>query len=211
MLDGQRAVTGDVYADADGLRSMDAEQFGAAFLAAAVTPDRVHSVVTRLLGDELGFGPISAGPGGVATATAEGHVNAIEVRRVLDQEQRFVVDVDFELQLHVVIGNQELRYPVRICVPVHLTVLTVEPVAIHIEPEPVQPEDISVHVHCEGLPSRLVKLLGNVDGQLRRHAAIYIEELLDTVEGRRYRHIDMTALIDRAWNADLVWDADGMG
>lgn len=201
----RRAAAATAGASRNAAMAIDAASFGDAFLAAAVTPERVLSVVTQLVGDGVRIGPIPAGPGGIATATAEGSAATIEVRRLDCDRHRFVVDIELDLQLEVAFRGQRFRYPVRVGVPVHLAVQAVAPISIRIDADPVRPDEICLEMRAEGRTARLLGLVGNVEGQLRRQAGACIEELIDTATGRRLRTIDLVALIDRAWDAGLVW------
>lgn len=175
--------------------------FGEAFIYRAVTPDRIVDAVARLAGDSVVLGPIKAGPGGRATVNAQGRIGRPDADETGADPLAYSVRLPVEVSLEVKVGSVS-RYSASGTIDLRLTVRTAEPLAIVIDVEPVRPEHIGFRIDAHGVQAKLLGRAGDVDGELRRHTAAYVNERISAPETSRLTHIDLVPLIERVW-ADL--------
>ena len=81
-------------------------------LSSVATPERAVADIGGLLGDRVAFGPVAAGPGGVATARATGVVGRLRGRRG-PVPGRAEVHVPVELDITVDVGTQTVPVEAR--------------------------------------------------------------------------------------------------
>lgn len=179
-------------------RKLSYDAFGEAFVWNAVTPERVVATVAKLAGDSVEIGPLRAGPGGAASVRASGSIGtpvADELSSdLLTYAVRLPVDLSLEVRVGAVgyfkaIGDIELR----------LSVHTVEPLTIVIDVDPVRPSDARFTISPVGMQSKLLQRAGDVGGQLREHAAAYVNDQVSRPEVLRYMQIDLLPLIESTW------------
>lgn len=181
------------------MRPIDYRDFGSAFIVHAVTPERIVEAVTRIAGDSVRLGPIKAGPGGRATVHATGRIG----EPAADEEGydplvyavRLPVDVDLEVKVGTV-----NRYAATGTVDMRLTIRAVAPLSLHIDPDPVGPEHVAFDIQAQGVQARLLGRAGDVDGELRRHTADYVNARMSDPDTTRFSRIDLLPIIQRVWD-----------
>lgn len=183
------------------MRPLDYASFGEAFVYRAVTPERVVEAVTRIAGDVVELGPIRAGPGGRATVHARGRIGEPLADEAGSDPLVYAVRLPVDVSLEVKVGTVN-RYSASGVIDLRLTVRTVEPLALVIDVEPVRPEHVTFRIDAQGMPARLLGKAGDVDGELRRHTAAYVNERISASETSRFTNIDLLPLMERVW-ADL--------
>ena len=160
-----------------------------AVVAAIATPERAVQDIGGLIGDRVAFGPVSAGPGGMATAHADGVVGRLRGRRG-GRAGRTEVHVPVDLDVIVEIGARTVPVEVAMTVRIGLDAcLAPEGDHIVVEVDELGPGDIAVESHARGVGGVLVRRLGNLDAEIRHHVIGYVTDLLDTPEARELRSI----------------------
>jgi hypothetical protein len=182
--------------------SLRYEDFGSEFLHAAVTPERVVAAVKRIAGDSFEVGPLRAGPARAASVTArvklgDPAVDAVEAAETLAYLLRIPVEVSVLVKVGAV-GRFTATGEIRI----RLAVRTERPLAIVIDVDEVRPSDVVLEVRARGLPSRLMQVAADVEGEMRSRAAAYVNDRISSPEGaRRLTRIDLLAMIDSTWES----------
>ncbi len=182
-----------------GGRSLDYRQFGEAFVLQAVTPERVVAMVSRIAGATVALGPIRAGPGGRATVNATGRIGEPSADEEGADPLVYAVRLPIDVDLEVKVGTVN-RYAATGIVDLRLTVRAVAPLALHIDVDPVRPEHINFHIRAHGVQARLLGRAGDVDGELRRHAAEYVNGRLSDPDTSRFSRIDLVPIMERVWS-----------
>ena len=182
------------------MRPLDYRSFGEAFIYRAVTPERIVDAVSRIAGDEVKLGPIKAGPGGRATVNAWGRIGEPEADEAASDPLVYSVRLPVDVSLEVKVGTVS-RYRASGAVDLRLAVRTAEPLRIVIDVEPVRPEHISFRVDAHGVQAKLLGRAGDVDGELRRHTAVYVNERISDPATSRFTNIDLLPLIEEVWSA----------
>lgn len=183
------------------MRRFDYGAFGEALIYRAVTPERVVDAVRRIAGDEVRLGPIKAGPGGRATVNAAGRIGEPEADETGSEPLTYAVRLPVDVSLEVKVGTVS-RFRASGSIHLTLTVLTVEPLAIVIETGHVGPDDVSFRIEAQGVQARLLGKAGDVDGELRRHTADYVNQRIADPAAKRFTTIDLVPIVERVW-ADL--------
>lgn len=160
-----------------------------AVVAAIATPERAVRDIGDLIGDRVAFGPVTAGPGGMATARATGIVGRLRGRHGSGPGSA-EVHVPVDLDVTVQIGAQTVPVEVAMTVRIGLTAcLAPEGDHVVVEVDELGPGDIAVETHARGVGGVLVRRLGNLDAEIRHHVIRYVTDLLDTPEARELRYI----------------------
>jgi hypothetical protein len=183
------------------MTGMSYEEFGSAFVNEAVTPARISGVIRALAGDVVKVGPIHAGPGGVATATAVGKVAEPVVERTGEDPLSYCVRLPVDLKLDVNVAGTHHHYVAEADVKVGITVRLEEPLSICIEPTPPTRRDVSVNVHAKGIQAKVLGRIGDIDNELRREIAAYVKERIDS-DGAEFSNVDLRPLMLEAWPTD---------
>jgi len=162
-------------------------EFGENFVVATVSPERVSSAIRRIAGDTVELGPLRAGPGGAATVRAKGTIGEPRTEELDTDLLSFSVRLPVEL--HDATGEIEL----------HLTVLTLDPPALMIEVDPVEPSHVHFEIRSKGFQARVLERAGDVEGELRRQVAAFVNQQVASPDARRYACVELMPLIESAW------------
>lgn len=181
------------------MRKLTYQAFGESFIYAAVTPERVVDAVARIAGDSVELGPLRAGPGGAASVKAKGRIGEPLAEEVPGELLTYSVRLPVELSLEVRVGAVG-HFDAVGEIELTLTVETVEPLAICIDVAPVSPADARFTIKARGMQSKLLQRAGDVEGELRAHAAAHVNEQLSRPDAARYMRIDLVPLIEQTWS-----------
>lgn len=186
------------------MKTFTSDEFVRRTLAAAAPPKRVSEVVAQLVGDEIRIGPISAGPCEAASANAIGVPGAVHAELCDDAvwDQIVTIPIDLSVLVEVAGGIAKFRGPVQVQTRIRLQIE--QPCDVIVEVEDVQAQNITTAVEGIGLSARLVGRLGHIDDIVADQVLIYVNDLIRSPEFEAALHIDVTGLLLRAWEADLV-------
>jgi hypothetical protein len=177
---------------------MSYEEFGSAFVHEAVTPERIRGVVRSIAGETVDVGPITAGPGGVANATANGTIGTPLVDKTGDDPLSYLVRLPVDLTLDVEVGGGRHHYTVEAVVTIAIVVRLEDPLSICVDPTPPTRRDVTVRVHAKGLQAKMIGRVGDLDNEVRKEVGAYV---VDRIEAERdqFANIDLRPLILAAW------------
>ncbi|HEY2191456.1 MAG TPA: hypothetical protein VGH76_04010 [Actinomycetospora sp.] len=162
-----------------------------AVVAAIATPERAVRDIGGLIGDRVSFGPVTAGPGGMATAHANGVVGRLRGRHGT-RAGRTEVHVPVDLDVRVEIGARNVPVEVGMTVRVGLDACLAQGGEhIVVEVDEIGPGDIALETHARGVGGVFVRRLGNLDAEIRHHVIGFVSGLLDTPEARELRYIPL--------------------
>jgi hypothetical protein len=180
------------------------DEFVRRTLTAAAPPQRVSEVVSRLVGNKIKIGPISAGPCEAASATAIGLPGAVHAELCDDAawDQTVTIPIDLSVLVEVAGGIARFRGPVQVQTRIRLRIE--QPCDVVVEVEDVYPHNITAAVEGIGVSARIVGRLGGIDDILSHQVLTYVNDLIRSPEFEAALHIDVTGLLGRAWEADLV-------
>jgi hypothetical protein len=180
------------------------DQFGARLLRATVSPARVASLIGELVGDRIRFGPVAVGPGGLVSATAEGRRGPVRACRVGEDPTLLRVRVPVALAVAARSWVPLGRFLVHAVVELTLRVTPTAPLAMTITVLEPAAEDVSLRLVIPPAMRALLTVAGDVETVLRGHVLRYAHETVSSERARRFTHIDLAELIERAWEWDLI-------
>ena len=103
-----------------------------------------------------------------------------------------VVDLWLDKQRFTVDGDIALRATAR----------AAEPLMIVIDVAKPRPSDIAVHVSSKSVRGEIVRIIGGVDGEIRRFIAAYVAEEVDSPASQQAKIIDVAEELASAWDTD---------
>ena len=161
---------------------------GKALVRSLATPARAVGVISDLLGDTVAFGPVPAGPGGMAVATAQGRIR--RMKAVADAPTHVTVTVPVELDLAVELGRRDVPVEADLEVRIGLAAcLAPDGSEVIVEVDTLGPADIDVVTRASGVGGVLVRRLGDLDHEIRHHVIAWVTDLLQRPEAGEARRI----------------------
>ncbi len=176
------------------------EEFGRRFFELAVTEDRVAAAFADIAGDSFEMGPMSQGPGGLAKVSARVAIGQPSARRTLGETMTFAIRIPLVIELTVDLWLDRPRFVVDGEIALRATARAAEPLMIIIDVAKPRPSDIAVHVTSKSLRGEIVRIIGNVDGEIRRFVAAHVAEEIDSPDSQRAKTIDVAAQVSSAWD-----------
>jgi len=177
------------------------EEFGRRFFEEAVTEERVAAAFAEIAGGDITMGPMSQGPGGLAKVTARVKIQQAEVSRTVADTITFAVRIPLLIELIVDLRLDKQRFIVDGDIALRATARAAEPLMIVIDVAKPRPSDIAVHVTSKSLRGEIVRIIGGVDGEIRRFVAAYVAEEIDSPASQQAKIIDVATAVASAWDA----------
>lgn len=174
------------------------EQWGSLFFDTAVTAERVVSGVNVLAGKPIDVGPMGVGPGRVVKVTARGTIGTATGERVADVPATFDVQLPVSLTFSIDLGIETHSFLADIQVPLRLTARACDDLKILLDLTPPTADQVQVRVKAKGLRASITQRAGNVEGELKRFVAKYVEREVAKDYVMAARTIDVRGAIDVA-------------
>ncbi|MGI9161949.1 MAG: hypothetical protein ACR2JI_03335 [Mycobacterium sp.] len=178
------------------------EEFGRRFFEFAVTEERVAAAFAEIAGESFEMGPMSQGPGGLAKVSARVDIQQPQVRRTLGENITFAVRIPLVIELTVDLWLDRPRFVVDGDIALRATARAADPLLIVIDVAKPRPSDIAVHVTSKSLRGEIVRIIGNVDGEIRRFVAAHVAEEIDSPGSVQAKIIDVAGQVTSAWDQD---------
>lgn len=176
-------------------------EFGAAFFQHAISQDRVLGALKELAGDPINFGPIEAGPGGLAQVKANGQIGQPSVARLRGEEVSFLVSIPVELDLRIHLLGERHNFHASIWVTLTLTARAARPLRVVIDINEPRTRDVVVKIEAEGLRATVLRYVAGIDREIATFVAKYVGREINKPHVQAARLIDVAAGIDQAWPA----------
>jgi hypothetical protein len=180
------------------------DEFAHQVLIAAAPPNRVGEVVARLVGDEITIGPIPVGPGEMASATAIGKRGPVHVTTCDDPFWDQTVRVPIDLSVAVDLAGRTARFRGAVQVLTRIRLQLERPCTVAVQVDTVRPHNVRTNIEASGLSARVLGCVGGIDQNVADQVLAYVNELTAGPRFEAALHIDVPAMLDRAWEADLV-------
>lgn len=176
--------------------SMSYAEFGAAFIHTAVTPERISDVIHGITAEPVRVGPINAGPGGVALASAVGAIGEPMIAVTGDEPLAYSVELPVDLDLDVTVAGTKHHYDIDAVVRIAFTVALGRPLSVCIVPESPTYRDVTVDVRPKGMQAKVLGRVGDIERELRKHIARYVRERIEA-EVSDFSVVDLVPLMER--------------
>ncbi|MEV6072321.1 hypothetical protein AB0L82_37765 [Nocardia sp. NPDC052001] len=180
-------------------------EFADALLRAAIRPERIGAVVTRIMQENNDIGPIVIGPGGLLRADARMRGETATVEPDESDLCQFDVHVPLVLWLDIHLGELHARLLARVHVRTHVTLIPDVPCALVIQLHPIRTCDVTVSTEGRNMLGRIITRFGMVTSLLAGQIATHANSLLSSPDLIEAFRIDILGLIDRAWDAGFVF------
>ena len=174
------------------------EEFGRRFFEHAVTEERVAAAFAEIAGESFEMGPMSQGPGGLAKVSARVAIQQPHVRRTLGENITFAVRIPLVIELTVDLWLDRPRFVVDGDIALRATARAADPLLIVIDVAKPRPSDIAVHVTSKSLRGEIVRIIGGVDGEIRKFVAAYVAEEIDSPASQQAKIIDVATQVAAA-------------
>ncbi len=176
------------------------EEFGRRFFEVAVTPDRVADALAEIAGSEFAMEPIAQGPGGIAKVSASVKIKDPKVTRSLGDLITFVIHIPLEIDLLLDLRLDKQRFAVTGDIALRATARAAEPLLLIVDVGKPRPSDITVNVSSSSIRGEVVRIIGGVDGEIRRFIAQYVADEIDAPQSQSAQIIDVAQSLDAFWS-----------
>lgn len=175
------------------------EEFGRRFFEVAVTPERVAAAFAEIAGNEFAMEPIAQGPGKIAKVSANVTVREPRVTRRLGDSITFSIHIPLSIDLLLDLRLDKQRFVVSGDIALRATARAAEPLLLIVDVSKPRPSDITVNVSSKSLRGEVLRILGGVDGEIRRFIAQYVADEIDAPHSQAAQIIDVAQQLEQAW------------
>lgn len=192
----------DEQPDRGGPYYVTYEDFGRRFFDYAVSEDRVAGAFGQLAGNAFDFGPIKAGPGRIANVSAKVKLGDPMVHRRSHDIISFELIIPLRLHLLVDLLLDKTRFNVTGHIHLRLAARAAAPLRVVIEVDEPTTDDVVIDVEAKTLRGSLIRVIADVDEEIKRFVVRYISQEIDKPGIADARTIDVAARLDSAWRLD---------
>ncbi|WP_422749583.1 hypothetical protein ACN27E_03705 [Mycobacterium sp. WMMD1722] len=178
---------------------MTYEEFGRKFFEVAVTEERVGEAIGQIAGDAFEMGPMGQGPGGLAKVTARVKVQTPRVKRHVGEMITFAIRIPLEIDMVVDLRIDKPRFVVFGEISLRASALAAEPLLLILDVKKPRASDISIHVTSKTLRAEVVRIIGNIDSEIKRFIAMHVAGEIDSPESQQAKVIPVGDMIDESW------------
>jgi hypothetical protein len=178
---------------------MTYEEFGRKFFEIAVTEERVAAAFAAIAGDQFEMGPMGQGPGKIAKVTAQVMIQQPQVTRNIGDVITFAVRIPLTIDLVIDLRIDKQRFTVRGEIALRATARAAEPLLLVIDVAKPGPSDITVDVSSKSIRGAVLRIVADVDAEIRRFIAKHVADQIDAPEAQAAKIIDVAERLDAAW------------
>jgi hypothetical protein len=175
------------------------EEFGRRFFEIAVSEERVCNAIAEIAGDAFEIGPMGQGPGKIAKVSAKVRIMDPRVSRKVGEMITFAIRIPLEIDMVVDLRIDRPKFMVFGEIALRATARAAEPLLLILDVEKPRSSDISIHVTSKSLRAEVVRVLGNIDAEVKRFIAAHVGGEIDSPASQKAKVIDVADSIDAAW------------
>jgi hypothetical protein len=175
------------------------EEFGRKFFEIAVSEERVCNAIAEIAGDAFEMGPMGQGPGKIAKVSAKVRIMDPRVSRKVGEMITFAIRIPLEIDMVVDLRIDRPKFMVFGEIALRATARAAEPLLLILDVEKPRSSDISIHVTSKSLRAEVVRVLGNIDAEVKRFIAAHVGGEIDSPASQKAKVIDVADSIDAAW------------
>lgn len=179
--------------------SMSYEEFGRAFFEVAVSEARVADAIGSMAGEAFELGPIAQGPGKIVKVTARVQIKQPIVVREIGERIEFAIRIPLEIDMTLDLRIDRPRFMVFGEIKLRATAVAAKPLLLILDVAAPRPSDIAIHVTSSSIRAELVRIVGNVDGEIRRFIAHHVAGEINSPAAKKAQVIDVGTQIASAW------------
>jgi hypothetical protein len=178
---------------------MTYEEFGRKFFETAVSEERVCGAIAAIAGDAFEMGPMGQGPGKIAKVTAKVRIMDPRVTRQVGELITFAIRIPLEIDMVVDLRIDKPKFMVFGEIALSATARAADPLLLILDVEKPRPSDISIHVTSKSLRAEVVRVVGNIDAEVRRFISAHVAGEIDSPASQKAKVINVADSIDVAW------------
>jgi hypothetical protein len=178
---------------------MTYEEFGRKFFETAVSEERVCGAIAAIAGDAFELGPMGQGPGKIAKVTAKVRIMDPRVTRQVGDLITFAIRIPLEIDMVVDLRIDKPKFMVFGEIALSATARAADPLLLILDVEKPRPSDISIHVTSKSLRAEVVRVVGNIDAEVRRFISAHVSGEIDSPASQKAKVINVADSIDVAW------------
>jgi hypothetical protein len=186
----------------DGPVYVTYEDFGRRFFDYAVSAERIAGAFRRLAGQDFDFGPVGAGPAGLARVSANVGLGEPILQRTHGGIISFVLSIPLTLHLLVDLTVDKSRFDVAGYINLRLAARAATPLRVVIEVDEPTTDDVVINVAPRTLRGSLLRIIADVDQEIKRFIVKYISREINSPAVEAAREIDVAARLDAAWRLE---------
>ena len=156
----------------------------------------VADAIGGIAGEAFDMGPIAQGPGGLAKVTARVQIKHPVVARTLGEEITFAIRIPLEIDMTLDLRIDRPRFMVFGEINLTATARAAHPLLLVIDVKTPRSSDIAIHVTSSSIRAELLRIVANVDGEIRRFIAHHVA---GEINGADAKVIDIGTRIASAW------------
>lgn len=179
---------------------MTYEEFGRKFFEVAVSEERVCNAIAAIAGDAFEMGPMGQGPGKIAKVSAKVRIMDPSVSRTVGEMITFAIRIPLEIDMVVDLRIDKPKFMVFGEIALRATARAAEPLLLILDVEKPKSSDISIHVTSKSLRAEVVRVLGNIDAEIRRFISAHVSGEIDSPASQKAKIINVADSIDVAWS-----------
>lgn len=179
---------------------MTYEEFGRKFFEVAVSEERVCNAIAAIAGDAFEMGPMGQGPGKIAKVSAKVSIMDPSVSRTVGEMITFAIRIPLEIDMVVDLRIDRPKFMVFGEIALRATARAADPLLLILDVEKPRSSDISIHVTSKSLRAEVVRVLGNIDAEIRRFISAHVSGEIDSPASQKAKIIDVADSIDAAWS-----------
>lgn len=179
---------------------MTYEEFGRKFFEVAVSEERVCNAIAAIAGDAFEMGPMGQGPGKIAKVSAKVRIMDPSVSRTVGEMITFAIRIPLEIDMMVDLRIDRPKFMVFGEIALRATARAAEPLLLILDVEKPKSSDISIHVTSKSLRAEVVRVLGNIDAEIRRFISAHVSGEIDSPASQKAKIINVADSIDVAWS-----------
>ena len=122
-----------------------------------------------------------------------------KLTRQVEDLIRFSIRIPLEIDMVVDLWLDRPKFMVFGEIALQATARAAEPLLLILDVQKPRPSDISIHVTANTLRAELVRILGNIDAEIRRFIAAHVAGEIDSPASQKAKVIDVAESIDTAW------------
>lgn len=175
---------------------MSYEAFGVQFFDQIVTARRIESVLQRLTGEPIDFGPTAVM--GVARVAASGAIGVAAVERTGQQPLTFDTTIPVDLHVSIRVAGTTHSFHADVRVGLVLTARAMQPLRVLIDVRPPRAQDVQVRLEARNWGASVLNVMGSIEHELRRVVAAQVRQRLASPKIQALREFDVGARVDDA-------------
>jgi hypothetical protein len=160
----------------------------------------VCNAIAAIAGDAFEMGPMGQGPGKIAKVSAKVRIMDPTVSRTVGEMITFAIRIPLEIDMVVDLRIDKPKFMVFGEIALRATARAAEPLLLILDVEKPRSSDISIHVTSKSLRAEVVRVLGNIDAEIRRFISAHVSGEIDSPASQKAKIINVADSIDVAWS-----------